>query len=286
MKTLTLKIKIGDEEELAPFIFDSDLNLGRVNAQVLVLKYCLQQNVDSNLYVGQGECDRPLTFEEGPYFDKKTRFVLSKYQELEENKQRIISFIQNKLTTEERATGASSGYGQAQSIYRDQMGTMSLATLACMHGYADNGDNPAVPIFTNRTYTSDDRYISETPELAPPSALYQATEYILNLINDAALGEYEFEQASSATRDIGKSNNPSAPAAGDKSLDYFQRPDPNTLGIDDIVSGIKDKYFDLGNNRVGLFIPSGDPPQESFTLASPPMLDPVGWDAHSLAAKK
>ena len=41
MKTLTLKIKIGDEEELAPFIFDSDLIGETKPSKPIIIKYLI-----------------------------------------------------------------------------------------------------------------------------------------------------------------------------------------------------------------------------------------------------
>ena len=282
MENITLKIKIGTIEEPAPFVFDDSLDLGRVTTQVLILKDYLNENLSSSLYVGENNCTTPISWQEGPYFDKKTRYALYTYQKQESVKSNIINFIINS-TLEPSMSEASA---KAEEIYYKQLGTMSLATIAVMHGYAaTEGDGPVVePVFLNKRFTINEEYIEGDPEDVPASGLYKSTAKILNLINDAALGEYgSFEQAAlTVTRSNSEESNPRS------SVEFFQRPDPNIIGIDDLKSDppVKDEYFDLDGNKIGLYIPSAENVENSYTLANPPRLQDESWNNHARQASK
>tara|TARA_Y100000592_G_scaffold35948_2_gene57000 strand:- start:11581 stop:25668 length:14088 start_codon:yes stop_codon:yes gene_type:complete len=279
MENITLKIKIGNIDEPAPFIFDDSLDLGRVTTQVLILKDYLSNNLDSALYVGQNNCTTPIDWREGPYFDKKTRYALYVYQKQQSVKSNIISFLL-KNTLEPNSAEATAA---AEEIYQKELGTMSLATIAVMHGYSiGQDDGPEIePVFLNKTYTTDDEVI-EDESRATESELYKSTERILNLINDAALGEYgSFDQSALEVTEL--SSQESNPRS---SIEYFQRPDPNIIGIDDIKAGNSDEYFELDGNKIGLYIPSAEDPEDSYTLANPPKLEDAGWNVHVAEASK
>ena len=290
MENITLRVKVGDVEELAPFIFDESLELGRVNTQVLILKHFLSMNVDQDLYVGQNNCTKKISWQEGPYFDKKTKFVLYKYQTQPSVREDIISHIMSNLI--ETEPSISEAELEAARIFDSELGTMSKSTIAVMHGYhtvwstAEEYQATGIiePTFLNKTYTTENKYISQDPDAAPPSPLYTSTEEVLNLINDAAEGNYSsFDQVRSAVEDQSKETEE---ASERRSLDYFQRPDPNIVGLDDILSGNIDSVFDLDANRIGLFIPSAENPEDSYTLASPPQFTEQDWSTHEVAASK
>jgi hypothetical protein len=103
---------------------------GDIGISILVLKHFLGQHAPREyLDVQGGGCSEEISWEDGPYFDNKTKYVLYLYQK--EVKEDIKAFAKRNYNLDEAAS---------EVYYADNLGILTLPTVAVMHGWS-RGDN-------------------------------------------------------------------------------------------------------------------------------------------------